>query len=155
VIRIQAAARGLIARRWSEVRRCRMDLRWALGEARSDPNPDAPHPEVLACMVDLGEAYTRAWDSVSAMRAFACALSSIEREYGVGDVRLRRPAEALGQLLAAKGNFTDAQRVLKRALSAPKPALADDGFGDWQGAPLSENRLGPWLAGADVGVDAL
>jgi hypothetical protein len=77
---IQAGVRGLIARRSVEVKRCRLDLRAALADAKV--HPGEPHPEVIQTMIDLGEAYLHAWDRDSAEQAYSVALQSIEREYG-------------------------------------------------------------------------
>jgi len=152
--RIQAGVRGLIARRGAEVQRCRLDLRAALGEAKATPGQ--PHPEVLASMLDLGCAYARAWDFASAEQAYSCALESIEREYGAGDTRLVRPAEALARLLARRGEMGQAEAVLRRALAPPRaPGGGDDGYGaGWEGIGGVMVQMGAWLAaeGEELGL---
>ena len=124
---IQAHMRGLVARRWAEVQRCRLDLRAAVAEAKE--MPEEAHPEVIQCMLDLGEAYLRAWDPHNAEQAYSVALESIEREYGQGDPRCRKPAEILARIFADRGDVGMAQEVLHRALgdtSAPVPASAEE-----------------------------
>ncbi len=145
---IQAGMRGLIARRAVEVQRCRLDLRAALSDAKE--RPGEPHPEVTQTMMDLGEAYLRAWDRDSAEQAYSVALQSIEREYGVGDPRARKPAHALARIYEERGDEALAQEVLARAFAPKQPPLeassVEEGPTALDGALAAVSAtLGSWL----------
>ncbi len=149
---IQAGFRGLIARRGAEVQRCRLDLRAALAEAKTQPG--VPHPDVIQCMLDLGEAYLRAWDPHSAEQAYSAALQSIERDYGVGDPRCRRPAEILARIFSDRGDEAMAEEVLQRVLVPARPpvtSLQEDeyGAGPFDGVTTVAFTLGAWLTTAE------
>ena len=157
---IQAHMRGLVARRWAEVQRCRLDLRGAVAEAKE--RPEEAHPEVIQCMLDLGEAYLRAWDPHNAEQAYSVALESIEREYGAGDPRCRKPAEILARIFADRGDVAMAQEVLHRALgdtSAPVPASAEEAaeYEEYNNSgPLKMVfQLGAWMNTAAVDGDEI
>jgi hypothetical protein len=115
---IQAGLRGVIARRATEVQRCRLDLRAALAEAKMAPG--GAHPEVTQSMLDLAEAYRRAWDRDSAEQAYSAALQAIERDYGVGDVRCRKPGDALARIYTERGDDAMAEEVMRRILAPPR-----------------------------------
>jgi len=161
IVVIQAFMRGLIARRWAEVQRCRLDLRAAVSEAKE--RPDEPHPEVIQCMLDLGEAYLRAWDPHNAEQAYSVALESIEREYGSGDHRCRKPAEILARIFADRGDVNLAEEVLHRALgntrNRPEPANEEErlAYEEYEkSGPLQMVfNLGAWIAAADGDGDVL
>ena len=145
---IQAGLRGLIARRATEVQRCRLDLRAALADAKAAPG--VTHPEVTQAMLDLAEAYRRAWDRDSAEQAYSAALQAIERDYGVGDVRCRKPGDALARIYSERGDDLMAEEVMRRILAPPRgpPGIAEE-------SPLSSaltavsTTIGGWLTTLD------
>ena len=136
----------LIARRATEVQRCRLDLRAALAEAKAAPG--VAHPEVTQAMLDLAEAYRRAWDRESAEQAYSAALQAIERDYGVGDPRCRKPGDALARIYAERGDDALAEEVMRRILAPQrKPGAAGEDLEYPLTSALSavSATLGGWL----------
>jgi hypothetical protein len=149
---IQAGFRGLIARRGAEVQRCRLDLRASLAEARAQPG--VPHPDVIQCMLDLADSYLRAWDPFSAEQAYTVALESIEREYGVGDRRCRRPAQALARIFQDRGEEGMAEEVLQRMLvpargPVSREELEYNSSSAFEPVAAVAFTLGAWLTAVD------
>ena len=162
VTRIQAAVRGMRARRQLAILKARVELRAAVAAVRD--KGIAAQPAVLDRTMALGDAYLRAWNLPRAEQCYTHVLETMERDYGRGDVRCVRPATALARVYRERGEAARADDVMRRATNkspSPKPspqqqqaaAPAKDIFGGLfgGGAPAA-----PSLDSAAAGVqDAL
>jgi hypothetical protein len=121
--RIQAAVRGMRARRQLEILKARVELRAAVAAVRD--KGIAAQPAVLDRTMALGDAYLRAWNLPRAEQCYTHVLDTMERDYGRGDVRCVRPASALARVHRERGEPERAEEVMKRATTpaaSPKPA---------------------------------
>ena len=125
VTRIQAAVRGMRARRQLAILKARVELRAAVAAVRD--KGIAAQPAVLDRTMALGDAYLRAWNLPRAEQCYTHVLETMERDYGRGDVRCVRPASALARVYRERGEPQRADEVMRRATQkspSPKPSPA-------------------------------
>jgi hypothetical protein len=123
VTRIQAAVRGMRARRQLAILKARVELRAAVAAVRD--KGIAAQPAVLDRTMALGDAYLRAWNLPRAEQCYTHVLETMERDYGRGDVRCVRPATALARVYRERGEAARADDVMRRATNkspSPKPS---------------------------------